>query len=251
MELQIIGSSSAIPNEGSATSAYLIRGDGYTILVECGHGAVGKLRQYMNIAALDAVVISHMHPDHCWDLVALRNYLYIRQISSIPLFLPGNGPRILRRIAVAMEQSKDYFDGTFTIREYNPSSPFRVGPFHFGALRTLHNIEANALSITDEAGHLVVFTSDTAWFTELAEFARRCDLLITEVTDHMTPPVERRWHMGPNEVVRLVMKAEPRLTILTHYPGEYAHSIREEIASRCHPYAVRLAIEGESHEVGA
>ena len=39
------------------------------MLVDCGNGVFGKLRQHIDYVDVDAVVISHLHADHFLDLV--------------------------------------------------------------------------------------------------------------------------------------------------------------------------------------
>ena len=39
------------------------------MLVDCGNGVFGKLRERMDYVDVDAVVISHLHADHFLDLV--------------------------------------------------------------------------------------------------------------------------------------------------------------------------------------
>ena len=39
------------------------------VVVDCGNGAFGKLRERISYAEVDAVVISHLHGDHVLDLV--------------------------------------------------------------------------------------------------------------------------------------------------------------------------------------
>ena len=45
------------------------------MLLDLGQGSFARLADTLDPATLDAVVISHLHPDHFIDLVALRHYL--------------------------------------------------------------------------------------------------------------------------------------------------------------------------------
>ena len=64
-------------------------------MLECGHGAASKLLQYASIESLAAIVISHMHPDHFFDLVPLKYGIAFNRYPRIPLFLPPGGEPIL------------------------------------------------------------------------------------------------------------------------------------------------------------
>ena len=75
MELTILGRSPARPNPGEACAGYLVEGGGSRILLDVGPGVVAQLLRRNTPDELDAVVVSHMHTDHCLDLVTLR-YCY-------------------------------------------------------------------------------------------------------------------------------------------------------------------------------
>src|SRR3954451_21035008 len=60
---------------GSAGAAYLVRTGSTAILLDLGQGSFPRLTAAIEPSSLDAVVISHLHPDHFVDLVPLRHYL--------------------------------------------------------------------------------------------------------------------------------------------------------------------------------
>ena len=72
MQLTVLGRSPARPNPGEACAGYLVEGGGSRILLDVGPGIVAQLLRRNTPDELDAVVISHMHTDHCLDLVTLR-----------------------------------------------------------------------------------------------------------------------------------------------------------------------------------
>jgi ribonuclease BN (tRNA processing enzyme) len=250
MSLQILGASCAVPNPDQATSSYLLRADDTTVLLECGHGAVGKLRKFAAPEELDAVVITHMHPDHCLDLVALRNYLYVHALPPLPVHLPVNGPAVLRELAAALQLPADYFDRTFTLHTYSPDQSFAIGAVLVESLTTRHNTIANAVRFTAPGGGSLVFSSDTGWFAELAEFARPADVLLIELTDRVTPEGTDRWHLCPRDAARIINAAQPPVALLTHYFADAANAIRAAVSAECPQSRVQLAIEGEVHHVG-
>ena len=75
MRLTVLGRSPARPNPGEACAGYLVEGGGSRVLMDVGPGVVAQLLRRNTPDELDAVVISHMHTDHCLDLVTLR-YCY-------------------------------------------------------------------------------------------------------------------------------------------------------------------------------
>lgn len=249
--LRILGASCAVPNPDRATSAYLLRAPGTAVLLECGHGAVGKLLKYAGPEELTAVVVSHMHPDHFFDLVALRNYVFCHGLPKLPLFLPANGPEILRGVARGMQLAEDYFDAAFTAHPYGEGLPFTSGALAFEPVTAVHNTVANALRITGPAGRTLVFSSDTAHFEGLVRLAERCDLLLVEATSVTAPVSGEHWHMTPSEAADIARRAEPRRTLLTHYDARHAAAGLTAARAAAPAADIGLAAEGDVHVIGA
>ena len=76
MELLVVGSGAAYPGRpGAASSCYVVLHDGAAVCLDMGQGAFAGLAGRLEPSELAAVVVSHLHPDHFVDLVALRHYL--------------------------------------------------------------------------------------------------------------------------------------------------------------------------------
>ncbi len=65
----MLGKSPAWQDVDGACSGYLVEDGDTCILVDCGSGVFSKLRRVRDYVDVDAVVITHMHPDHFFDLV--------------------------------------------------------------------------------------------------------------------------------------------------------------------------------------
>ena len=76
MRLDVVGAGPAYTDRpGAIGSSYLLRHDGSSLVLDLGQGTFAGLAGILDPGTLDAVVISHLHPDHFIDLVALRHYL--------------------------------------------------------------------------------------------------------------------------------------------------------------------------------
>ena len=69
MRITVLGKSPAWQDAGGACSGYLVEEGETTLLLDCGNGVFGKLREHVDYTDVDAVVISHVHADHFIDLV--------------------------------------------------------------------------------------------------------------------------------------------------------------------------------------
>ena len=124
----VVGSSCSIPRPNRACSCYLVRGPAHAIAFDMGTGAFSKLRSHIVPEELDAVVISHMHPDHFLDVIPLRYALRYGPRTTdrrLVLYLPPGGEAMLRRIATAFarEGDDDYLEEVYDVRTYDPAAP--------------------------------------------------------------------------------------------------------------------------------
>ncbi len=93
MKLTILGCNSPYPGLDGACSGYLLEDNDTMLLIDCGHSVFGRLLDTADIAKLDAIVITHFHPDHYVDLYALRHYIKLNTPAGIhhkrpTLFIP-------------------------------------------------------------------------------------------------------------------------------------------------------------------
>ena len=71
MRLTVLGCSGTYPGPDSPCSGYLLEHDGFRLVVDLGPGALGPLQRSIDLLEIDAVYVSHLHADHCTDLVGL------------------------------------------------------------------------------------------------------------------------------------------------------------------------------------
>ena len=103
MKLTVVGCSGSFPGPDSPASCYLLEHDGYSILLDLGNGAIGPLANYIDIDEVNAVLLSHLHIDHCADVGPLyvsRRYHPEGMRDRIPVIGPqGLEARIINLYA--------------------------------------------------------------------------------------------------------------------------------------------------------
>jgi ribonuclease BN (tRNA processing enzyme) len=191
--------------------------------MDAGSGAVSALRTAMNYAALDAVVITHMHADHFFDLIPLRYGLtYGPSLRSLPLslWLPAGGSVVLQRVceAFAREGRSDFLAG-FDIREYDESTSLTVGEIGLQFARVRHYIDAFAVR-AESGGTTLTYSGDSAPCDELVGLARDVDLFLCEAALGTGEEDEPRGHLSAREAGEVAAAAGVRALALTHYPAE-------------------------------
>ena len=91
MRLTVLGCSGTYPGPDSPCSGYLVEHDGFRLVVDLGPGALGPLQRSIDLLDIDAVYVSHLHADHCTDLVGL-SYARRYHPDGLPPPLPVWGP---------------------------------------------------------------------------------------------------------------------------------------------------------------
>src|SRR5699024_5121463 len=100
MRVHVIGCSGSFAGPASAASSYLLEhedADGrlWRVLMDLGSGAFGPLQNVIDPADLDAVIISHLHPDHYLDLTGLEvfwAYHSRTDLGKLPIHAPAPLP---------------------------------------------------------------------------------------------------------------------------------------------------------------
>ncbi|MCA9859788.1 MAG: MBL fold metallo-hydrolase [Thermomicrobiales bacterium] len=240
MIVTILGSAAAGANAGSGCTGILVRSGMTTVLIDCGPGVVPELKRAIDVRALDAIVISHMHLDHILDLVTLRaayRYAPVPFDGRIPLWLPPGGSEILDRLAVPLDvdhHSPLFFDQVYATAEYNPIDSLQIGELSIDFARTQHAMAAWAMRIGSRGSDAALgYSADTGPITTLATFLQGVDVLICEATllHSDISPIDRG-HLTAQEAGRLAQTCHARSLYLTHMWDELGQEqLRESAAS--------------------
>ena len=178
MRLTVLGCSGTFPSADSPCSSYLVRHDGFTLMVDAGNGAIGALQRETGLLDVDAVLLSHLHADHCVDLVA---YSYARRFHpEHPPLLPVYGPagtadRLGAIVGDPRGLEKAYEFHTVT------RGKLEIGPFQVELARTAHPVECYAMRIA-AGGRTLAYSADTGPSDNVVEVARGADLFLCEST---------------------------------------------------------------------
>ncbi len=91
MKLTVLGCAGTFPGPGTACSSYVLEHDGFRLVIDVGNGALGPLQEHIGLLGINAVLLSHLHGDHCLDLVAYSYALRYHPEGPLPR-LPIYGP---------------------------------------------------------------------------------------------------------------------------------------------------------------
>lgn len=217
MKLTVLGYYGGYPYRGQATSGYLIQEQSFNLLLDCGSGVLNVLESFLDPFKLNAVLITHYHHDHTADLGVLQYYWQLKSGTKRQLLLPiyGHTQDPLHFAALTLSQVSQG-------HSYSDLRSLNLGPFTLNFLRTVHPVPTYAVRITSQKDHkTLVFTADTAYFTELITFAQGADLLITD-TNFAADKSGQIWHMTSQQSGYLAKQSQVQKLVISHLPQEYS-----------------------------
>ena len=232
MKLTILGSSAAYPKAGGACSGYLVEEGKTKLLIDCGTGVLSNLQKLFALKDVGHIVISHLHADHCFDLIPYR-YALMRPVHKDihpHLYLPPGGAKALLKTVSAFNTSLTFFSDFFKIKEYDPKTTLKAGDLSVKFATVKHYIDSHAMAIS--GSKKMAFSADSGFCEELAEMARDADLFLSEAT--RCDPADADWgHMAAVEVGELAKKARAKRLMLTHFwpDCDYAKSMKQAEAA--------------------
>jgi ribonuclease BN (tRNA processing enzyme) len=178
MRLTVLGGCGAYPEAGQACSGYLVEHDGFRLQVDLGYAVVPRLFELISAADVDAVFITHGHPDHCADLNPLLRARVLggETLPPLPVYaLPGALDAVL-----ALDRPGMLADG-YVLHELTPGSSLDIGPFGVRT-RLLPHSRPNAGVRLAAGGQALSYTGDTGPDDGVVDLARGADLLLAEAS---------------------------------------------------------------------
>src|SRR5215217_808573 len=172
MRLTVVGGCGAWPAAGQACSGYLVEHDGFRLLIDPGYAIVPRLLERIDATDVDAVLVSHGHPDHCADLHPLLRARVLREepAPALPVHtLPGAVDRILDLGGPGTLQD------AFTLVEFAAGDQFEVGPFQVQTRQLPHWVPNAGIRLAAD-GQVLAYTGDTGPSPAIVELARGANL---------------------------------------------------------------------------
>jgi ribonuclease BN (tRNA processing enzyme) len=263
LRITVLGKSPSWQDAGGACSGYLIETDETKVLLDCGNGVFGKLRERIDYTELDGVIISHLHADHFLDLVPYSYALiYAPRQQPVPvhtwegtdepahprLIAPPGATETFRRVVGAWGND-DLIESAFRIEEYEASDLVEIGDIWARFHPVPHFVHTFAVRIGSEGSGEFVFSADTRPGEEIVDAARDSDLLFIEGTLPRPERTGNRGHLTPEEAGRHAKEAGAKRVVITHISDELGDDWAQEEAEKGFGGPVEIAREGAVYEV--
>ena len=172
LKLTVLGCSGSFPGPGGAASGYLVEGGGTRIWLDAGSGTLANLQRHVGLPEIDAIVLSHEHPDHWADIegyhIACK---YFTRRTGVPVYAPAG----LRDV------THDDTEPTFAWHAVTDRDCVDVGGMHLTFSRTDHGPETVAVRI-DADDRSLGYSADTGPRWSLSALGPGLDLALCEAS---------------------------------------------------------------------
>ena len=252
MKLTVVGCSGSYPGPASSASCYLVEaeheGRTWRVLLDLGNGALGDLHTHADPLSVDAVLLSHLHADHCLDMCGfyvLRKYHPAGPQPRIPVYGPeGAAARLARAYDLPEDpgMTEEFDFHTF------PAESFAIGPFTVSAVPVAHPVPAYALRV-EAGGRVLTYSGDTGPCGALEVAAAGAHVFLCEASFREQDENPPDLHLTGLEAAQAAARAEVGRLLLTHVPPWHD---AEEMLAEARPGFdgdVDLAVCGRTYAV--
>jgi ribonuclease BN (tRNA processing enzyme) len=236
MKLTILGSGTCVPSLRRSAPGYLLEVSDRQIIVECGNGTLRQLeRAGKGYKEIDAILITHTHPDHFSDLLAILHALMGTPGFTREKGLSIIGPPGFKRTYECCITSILRKPKTFTVDVKEAEGKIDLGYLHVLTTKTIHSENSIAYRFEGE-GKSVVFTGDCDYDERLVALSMNAGLLVIDCS--FPNALKVSGHLSAKECGVVARKAKVGRVLLSHiYP---THIPEDERLREC-----RAEYEGE------
>lgn len=250
MRLTVLGSSASCAGPGQACAGHYVEAGGTRVLLDCGNGVLSNLGRIADPLGIDAVFVTHNHPDHYVDIYGLQSMLrYAPDGPRAPLALYLPGALFGRMQLLLSQRGATEFAEAFVPTELVDGKPIVVGEVTVTPRLVQHTDPTYAL-VVEHDGARLVYTADTAPCDGVFSAAAGADLLLSEATlpDQFagTSP-----HMTAREAGALARTVGARELVLVHVWPTNDRALMAQHAAEAFDGPVTMAREFDEFEIAA
>ena len=229
LQLTVLGCSGTHPGPERMCSSYLVECDGFRLMLDCGNGSLSNLQKRHDVGEIDAIIISHLHPDHFADLYGL--YYALRFHSDGPRSVPVYAPQGAWEFAAQLLDSADTFAQTCRFESAKAGDVLNLGPLTVTLFASNHPVETLA-SRVEGGGRVLAYSGDSAPSENLQHAARNADLFMADATWlERERPLPLNVHMTGHEAGLTAAAAGAKRLMVTHvFPSNDPNDTAAEAA---------------------
>jgi ribonuclease BN (tRNA processing enzyme) len=182
MKLTLCGTGAGPFTAQRASSGYVLQSDGHAIMLDCGPGSLrNAMTAGIELRDIEAIFLSHIHEDHCFDLGAFALQAMYGRFERLPVIYGPPGADVMVRHLMTLHRPNATLP-PLEVVELEPGDEREVSSFVVCSEETQHAAGLRAFSRRfTTKGRSLVFSGDTAPNPELmGVLARDAGLLLHE-----------------------------------------------------------------------
>lgn len=238
----MVGSSGTFPAPGRPSSGYVIEHSGTRVWCEAGPGTFTSLPVASEL--IDAVVVSHRHPDHCSDLMtAYHAWTYgVEPREPVPLYAPKS---VWNSIINFLSKEPSCFD----FQPVESGDEVSIGPIGVAFTEADHSVPTVG-SRWEADNRTLYFTADTGPGKDWTRLADGVDSLLSEAS-YQGASEEKQYdhHLTASEAAGIARNLGVGSLTLTHIPPYLDPTVSIAEAESIFDRPVRLAVPGTNFDV--
>ena len=228
--VRFVGSGDSFGSGGRFQTCILVDGPTSRFAIDFGTSSLIALAQQgLEHNSIDAILLTHLHGDHCGGVPFLLIDAMLAAKRTRPLTIAG--PRDLRRRMGEIQEA--LFPGSHAMTpqfplewiELEPGRSHKVLDFVVTAQPARHTKETHPTALRVEvSGKVIAYTGDTEWTDDVAKVAVGADLLIVECYFYEKPI---KWHLNYPAIAAHRGDFGAKRVILTHMSKEMLAHVGE------------------------
>jgi len=248
LTLDVLGAGPAYTDRSGATgAAYLVRSGATAIVLDLGQGAFTRLAGTIEPSTLDAILVSHLHPDHFVDLVALRHYLRWEFEPSRRLRVLG--PAGLGDRLDGLHAEPGFAAAGLDIEAIQPGR-LAVDGLVIDAARIFHTDDSYGFRVARSGdGPGLVYSGDCGRAEDLDPLVHPGDTILSEVSFGAGPVTPGAAHLDGPAVGALAARTGASRVLLTHLQMGYDETAAVESVRARFDGPVTLVWPGERYVI--
>lgn len=214
------------------------------LLLDCGNGSLANVQRVCDLAEIDAVLLSHLHPDHCVDLFGLYYGLRFHPDGQqhVDVYAPAGAEGFLGQLLG--DDAAAHFGEVCRFHPVAAGDRFQVGALGVSLAAANHPVETLAARVEAD-GQTVAYSGDTHVAAEVVDAARGADLFVCDATWLARDgPFPAGIHCTGEEAGQMAADAGAARLVVTHVvPSTNAAEVAAE-AARCYAGEIVIAEDG-------
>jgi ribonuclease BN (tRNA processing enzyme) len=241
-----MGSSGTFPVPGRPASGYLIEQSETRVWCDAGPGTFVTLP--VDSYLVDAIVISHQHPDHCADLfAAFHAWTYCPEPrKGVPLYAPQS---VWDRVSGFLDGGQgSVLKETFEFMPVWSGDSIEIGEIGVTFVEMDHSVPTVG-SRWEAENRTLFFTGDTGPAGDWRSTAHNVDVLLSEAAYQARSESDYPHHLTATEAGQIAREVGADRLVLTHIPPylDVSRSIHDAEVAFDRP--VSVAMPGASFDV--